>query len=266
MKNGLPFARFYRNNPGQPRVFKWGRKLKKFALITGASGGIGKATAEMLAKEGWNLYLHYHQNEAAIKELLSICRQFGAEAIPIRADLTTDGTVKTIAENVFHLDAIIHAAGISHYGLLSDIDDEAIDKLYRIHVKAPLLIIRQLLPKLRQNEVSHIVLVSSIWGQAGAACEAVYSAMKGAQIAFVKALAKETARSGVRVNAVAPGAVGTNMLARFAPEEISDLEADIPLGRLAKPEEIAGAVSFLLSGKSIYITGQTIGVNGGWYM
>ncbi|GER68980.1 putative oxidoreductase YmfI [Weizmannia acidilactici] len=240
--------------------------MKKFALITGASGGIGKAVAKMLAEEGWNLYLHYHQNQEAVKELLDICAARGVEAIPICADLAVDGGVQTIVDNIFHLDAIVYASGTSQYGLLTDMEENAIDEQYRIHVKSPLLLSKLLLPKLMQNETSHIILVSSIWGQTGAACESVYSAMKGAQIAFAKALAKETARSGVRVNAVAPGAVDTNMLRLFSEEEIAGVEEEIPLGRLAKPAEIAQTISFLLSDKAAYITGQTIAVNGGWYI
>ncbi|WP_018660182.1 elongation factor P 5-aminopentanone reductase [Heyndrickxia acidiproducens] len=239
--------------------------MKKFALITGASGGIGKACASVLAKEGWNLYLHYHRNQDAINELMDLCASLGAEAIPIQADLSAEEGVDRITENVFHLDAICYASGTSEYGLFLDTDGKKIDEQYQIHVKSPMLLCKRLLPRLMQNEVSHIVLVSSIWGQTGAACEVVYSAMKGAQIAFVKALSKELARSGVLVNAVAPGAVATNMLHIFSDEEIADLKEEIPLGRLAKPEEIAQTISFLLSKKAAYITGQTIPINGGWY-
>ncbi|TFI46874.1 SDR family oxidoreductase, partial [Diaphorobacter sp. DS2] len=122
-----------------------------------------------------------------------------------------------------------------------------------------------LLPKLLTKGGGNIIVVSSIWGQTGAACEVAYSAAKGAQIAFVKALSKEVALSGVRVNAIAPGAVETAMLKDFTEEELNAVKSEIPMGRLALPADIANAISFLLSEKASYITGQVMAVNGGWY-
>ena len=116
-----------------------------------------------------------------------------------------------------------------------------------------------------KNEQSYVVLVSSIWGQTGASCEVIYSTAKGAQISFVKALSKEVAQSGVRINAVAPGAVNTQMMGIFSEDEKIALEEEIPMGRLAKPSEIAETIQFLLSEKASYITGQVLAVNGGWY-
>lgn len=138
------------------------------------------------------------------------------------------------------------------------------DEMISLHVKSPMLLVQALLPKLFRKKGS-IVLMSSIWGQTGASCEVVYSAVKGAQLSFVKALSKEVALSGVRVNAVAPGAVSTNMLSDFSEEDIQEIKDDIPMGKLAHPDQIADAVEFLLSPKSAYITGQTLSVNGGWY-
>lgn len=239
--------------------------MKKFALITGASGGIGAATAKILAKEGWNLYLHYHRNEQRINNLLDELSEFPIEIIPIRADLSVESGCEKIIGNIFQLDAIVYSSGNAPFGLFSDLDDETMDNAIQLHVKSPLILIRNLLPKLARNPLSQIVIISSVWGQTGAACEVVYSTVKGAQISFTKALSKEVAASGVRVNCVAPGAVNTGMLNRFSSEEIEGLEDEIPLRRLAEPEEIADTVSFLLSQKASYITGQVIAVNGGWY-
>ena len=111
----------------------------------------------------------------------------------------------------------------------------------------------------------NIIVITSIWGQTGAACEVAYSAAKGAQISFVKALSKELAPSGIRVNGVAPGAIKTPMMNDFTVEEIEVVREEIPMKRLGTPENVADAVSYLMSDQSSYITGQIIPVNGGWY-
>ncbi|MGJ7920995.1 elongation factor P 5-aminopentanone reductase [Neobacillus sp. LXY-4] len=240
--------------------------MKKFVLITGASGGIGQATALKLAAEGYSLYLHYYQNEAAIQELLARLQEFQGEYIPIQANLAEPEGYKKVAANVFSLDAIVHNSGTSHYGLLMDLEESHLEQLINLHVKAPLLLTKELLPKLVAKRQGNIVVISSIWGQTGAACEVAYSTAKGAQIAFVKALSKEVSLNGIRVNAVAPGAIKTDMMNRFTEEELEVLSGEIPLGKLGTPANIADGVSFLLSDNSSYITGQILSINGGWYI
>ncbi|MGE6261196.1 elongation factor P 5-aminopentanone reductase [Heyndrickxia sporothermodurans] len=239
--------------------------MNKYVLITGASGGIGTSTAIEMAKSGWNLYLHYNRNKASIEKLLKKLEQYNVEMIPIQADLSTEAGISKLLSSIFHIDAICYVSGISHYGLFIDTDDEILEKMWRIHVYAPLKIIKCLLPKLMKNPFSHVVLVSSIWGQTGGSCEVEYSTVKGAQISFVKALSKEVARNGVRINAVAPGAVDTQMMSNFTEEDQNILKEEIPIGRFAQPEEIADTIHFLLSEKASYITGQVLAVNGGWY-
>ena len=238
--------------------------LKRFALITGASGGIGQALAITLASEGYSLYLHYHQNAQGIRELLESLAPFKGEYIPIQADLSVPDGYKKIAENIFSIDTIIHNSGISHYGLFADIDEEIVKKMTMVHIISPLMLTKELLPKMIRQQHGNIVLMTSIWGQTGAACEVVYSTVKGAQISFVKSLSKELALNGIRVNGIAPGAVNTSMLSNFTEDEIEILKGDIPMGRLAKPIEIAETVSFIISPKASYITGQIFSVNGGW--
>jgi 3-oxoacyl-[acyl-carrier protein] reductase len=237
----------------------------KYALITGASGGIGQAVALKLASLGYHLYLHFNKNETAIKELLEQLESFGGEYLPIHADLEESEGYKKICSQIFSLDAIIHCSGNSHYGLLVDLKHEEVESLIRVHVMNPIMITKELLPKLIKKRSGNIILISSIWGQTGAACEVVYSTAKGAQISFVKALSKEVALSGVRVNAIAPGAVETAMMGKFSEEDIQLLHYEIPMGRLGVPEEIANGVKFLLSNESSYITGQVLSINGGWY-
>lgn len=239
--------------------------MKKFALITGASGGIGQAIAISLAEKGYNLYLHYNKNEQSIRELLTKLQLYGGEYLPILADLAEADGYKKICSQIFSLDAIIHCGGNSHYGLLVDLKKEEAESLMRVHVLNPLMITKELLPKFLTKGSGNIIVITSIWGQTGAACEVAYSMAKGAQIAFVKALSKEVALNGIRVNAIAPGAVETPMMDRFSMEEKACLDAEIPMGRLGHPEEIANGVSFLLSAESSYITGQILSINGGWY-
>lgn len=240
--------------------------MKKFVLITGASGGIGRAIAIKLAAEGYSLYLHYHQNEVAIQELLTQLKEFPGEFIPIQANLAEPDGYKQVTSNIFAIDAIIHNSGTSHYGLLVDLDEYDLDQLMTLHLRAPMLLTKELLPKMLTKRAGNIVVVSSIWGQTGAACEVAYSTVKGGQLAFVKALSKEVALNGIRVNAVAPGAIQTDMLQHFNENELEMIKADIPVGRLGTPENVSEAISFLLSEKAVYITGQTLSINGGWYI
>jgi 3-oxoacyl-[acyl-carrier protein] reductase len=239
--------------------------MAKYALITGASGGIGAAAAKILAKEGWHLYLHYNRHESRIKSLVEELSQWPAEVIPIQADLEEASGCRKLVDNIFHVNAIVYSSGNAPYGLFTELDDDTMERALQLHVKSPMAITRDLLPKLWKNPSSRIVIISSIWGQTGAACEVMYSTVKGAQISFVKALSKEVASSRIQVNCIAPGAVQTDMLNRFSKEELHGLQNEIPMGRLGTPEEVADVVSFLLSEKASYITGQVIAVNGGWY-
>lgn len=238
---------------------------KRFALITGASGGIGKEIALQLAKENYSLYLHYNQNEQAIEDLMKQLQPFPIEVMPIQADLSTKDGYKRLVSQIFALHAIVLNSGNSYYGLLSDMDQPLVSEMVQLHVTSPFQLTKELLPKLMVQEKTAIVAVTSIWGQTGAACEVLYSMVKGSQNAFIKALSKEVALHDIRVNAVAPGAVSTAMLESFSAEDLELVKEDIPMGRMGKPEEIANAVAFLLSEQATYITGQILGVNGGWY-
>ena len=237
---------------------------EKFALITGASGGIGCEISRRLASEGWNLYLHYHQNEAGIKELANELEAFPIEIKLIQADLSAQDGHLAILERVSELDAIILNSGDSFFGLLTDMSDEEARRMITLHVTAPFLLAKGLVGKLINKRAGNIIAVTSIWGEIGASCEVLYSMVKGGQNTFVKALAKELAPSGIRVNAVSPGAISTPMLRSFNEDELHDLAEEIPMGRLGRPDEIAGVISFLLSEDAAYMTGQILSVNGGW--
>ena len=239
--------------------------MKKNALITGASGGIGQAVAYNLAAKGYNLYLHYNQNEESIRVLLDKLIPFGGEYMPISADLATSEGYKKVCPHIFSLDAIVHCSGNSQYGLLMDLEQKEAEALMNVHVLNPLMMTKELLPKLLSKGSGSIVVITSIWGQTGAACEVAYSTAKGAQIAFIKSLSKEVALNGIRVNAIAPGAINTPMMEGFSQDEVDVITDEIPMGRLGQPDEIAKAVAFLLSEDSSYITGQILAINGGWY-
>lgn len=237
----------------------------EYVLITGASGGIGQAIACNLAAKGYHLYLHYNKDEQSIRGLMEKLQSYGGDYIPIQADLAVTSGYKKVISEIFSLDAIIHCGGYSQYGLLVDLQQEEAEALLNVHVLSPLMLTKELLPKLLGKGSGNIVVITSIWGQTGAACEVAYSAAKGAQIAFVKALSKELALNGIRVNAIAPGAITTPMMEGFTQEEVDQITYEIPMGRLGQPEEIARSVAFLLSDESSYMTGQVLALNGGWY-
>lgn len=239
--------------------------MKKYVLITGASGGIGQAVALKLAAQGYHLYLHFHQNESLIKNLMKRLSDYNGEYMAIHADLSNAEGYKKISSQIFSLDAIVHCSGNSQYGMFVDLSQAELERLMYIHVMNPMMLTKELLPKLTEKRSGSIIVITSIWGQTGASCEVAYSAAKGAQISFVKALSKETALNGVRVNAIAPGAVKTPMLSHFSSEEMKALKNEIPMGRVGLPDEIADGVSFLISEESSYITGQVLAINGGWY-
>lgn len=239
--------------------------MKKTALITGASGGIGKAIAQKLAGEDYQLYLHYHKNEDSVIKLI---KELGPEAVckPVKADLSHQEGVKRLVRQLDHeIDLLVLNSGKSYFGLMTDIKDEEIRQMVQLQITSPYMLSKELIPHMVKRKRGNIIVISSIWGEIGASCEVLYSMVKGGQNTFVKALAKELAPSGIRVNAIAPGAVATDMLQSFSQEDLAVLQDEIPLGRIGKPEEIADAVLFLSSSHASYITGQVLSVNGGWH-
>ncbi|MGC9248371.1 elongation factor P 5-aminopentanone reductase [Listeria ivanovii] len=238
----------------------------KYAFVTGASGEIGQAICLSLARAGWNLYIHYYQNKQAVESLLPHLLAENVDVIPIQANFDDITSVAEMEKQVFQIDAFIHAAGISHYALFQDMTDIDITKLWNVHMFIPMQLIRTFIPKLTKSKQGRIVFISSIWGEVGAAMEVAYSTVKGAQIAFCRALSQELGPSGTTVNAVAPGVVQTKMMDQFSTEEQAILREEIPFKRFAKPQEIADTIEFITSKKANYITGEVLRINGGWLM
>lgn len=231
----------------------------KNALVSGSSSGIGAAIALSLAADGMNVTVNYSKSQ---KEALDIAKRCGGTTF--RADVADSAQVRHMYDEIGGQDVLVCNAGISEYGLFSDMNDKSWDRLLAVNVGGVKNCIQAALPYMIHKKRGCIVIISSVWGIYGASCEAAYSASKAALIGLTKALAKELGPSGIRVNCVAPGVIETPMLKDFTDEDKRALASETPLGRLGTPEDVAALVSFLCSDRAEFITGQIIGVDGGF--
>jgi len=231
--------------------------MMQHALITGGSRGIGAAIVRAFAEVGYSVSFLYEKNDDAA---MALCSETGAKAL--RCDVADTEQVLQAVAKLPPTDVLVNNAGISHVGLISQIRPEQWDRLFAVNVKGIYHTVRAVLPSMLEKQRGSIVNVASMWGQVGASCEAAYSASKGAVIALTKALAKELGPSGIRVNAVSPGLVSTEMNAHLQPEEVADLVDQTPLGQVGTPEQIARAVLYLAQAE--FVTGQILPVNGGF--
>lgn len=242
--------------------------MNKVALITGASRGIGAAAARRLAAGGADVAIQYYRSREAAEEVAGFCRAQGVRAEVIQADVRDGDALAALRRRLQELgmlpDILVHSAGTAFYGLLEDCGEEVWDELMGVHLKAAYRLTRLFAPDMAWKRWGRIVYLSSIWGVIGAAGEAAYAAAKGGLNAFAKSMAKELAPFGITVNAVAPGAIETDMLADLTDEDRLALCRGIPLGRLGRPEEVADLIRFITSEDAGYITGQVLGMNGGW--
>lgn len=241
--------------------------MKKTAIITGASGSIGSETALALAKEGYQLLLCGHSSKKNLEETRDRCLMHTSSCLTICGDIGDSSTAKAIADTALrqfgHIDVLINNAGVSQIGLITDVTDDQWFHMLNTNLSSAFFLCRQILPAMIHEKNGRILNISSIWGCAGASCEAVYSASKGGLNAFTKALAKELAPSGIAVNAIACGMIDTKMNACLTQEEIESICLEIPIGRMASPEETAAFITLLLKAP-VYMTGQIIGFDGGW--
>ena len=239
----------------------------KYALITGASGGIGAATARAFAQAGYGVAIHSHRN---VDKLHALAQELSALSVPVLevcADLSDPVQAKTMVDNVLEkfcqLDILVCCSGLSHVGLVTDIDPQQWKTLFGVNVDGMHYCCQAVLPHMVHRKEGCILTVSSMWGQVGASCEVAYSATKGAVIAYTKALAQEVGPSNIRVNCIAPGVIATEMNAHLSPEDLEALADETPLGRIGTPEECATCALFLASEGASFVTGQVLAPNGG---
>ena len=232
----------------------------KTALVTGASKGIGRQIALTLAQNGYTVIGTY--NSTMITENVEnniIYRKCNV------ADYAEVAALFDYIKSDFKtLDAVVNCAGVSWVGLLQDMTEEQIAKMVGINLNGTIFVCQKAADMMVKQHSGSMVNISSIWGNNGASCEAVYSATKGGINAFTKAMAQELAPSGIRVNAVCPGVIKTDMLNCFSEEDLQSLADETPLGRIGTVQDVADTVEFLLSEKASFITGQIITVDGGF--
>lgn len=231
-------------------------------LVTGGSRGIGKAICEKFAEEGYTVAINYANNDLAARE---VAEKTGGRAY--KADVSSYSEVCAMFEKIENelgdVDILINNAGISVFGLFQDCTDEEWERIFGVNVKGVFNCSKCAIKKMLLKQRGSIVNISSVWGVTGASCESHYSATKAAVIGYTKALAKELGPSGIRVNCVAPGAVETEMNARFSKEDMQAVAEESALGYIANPKEIAEAVFFVACEKASYMTGAVLNINGG---
>ena len=240
----------------------------KAVWITGASRGIGRACALRFAETGNRIALHYHSDEAAAQKTAEECRARGAEVALFRGDVSDRASVFAIADQIRAqfgpIDILVNNAGIAQQKLFTDITEADWRRMIGTNLDGVFFCCQAALPDMIHRKAGRIINISSMWGQVGASCEVHYSAAKAAVNGLTQALAKEVGPSGITVNAIAPGVIDTDMNAMLDADTRAALCDETPIERIGTPDEIARVVAFLAGPGGDFITGQIIGVNGGF--
>lgn len=241
----------------------------KTALVTGASGGIGQAVCEALAKNGCKLAVHYSSSGKAAEELCKrLSKEYNIEAVAFGADFSDEAAVRTLAERVLshfgRVDILVNNAGVAYQTLFQLADEKKTKEVLDVNFMSALSLTKEILPVMISNKWGRIINISSMWGISGASCEVHYSAAKSGLIGFTKALAKEVGPSGITVNCVAPGFIDTKMNGNLDEASVREIIDCTPVGRAGTGEDVAELVCFLADNKAGFITGQVISVDGGY--
>ena len=241
--------------------------MSRTILITGASSGIGAATAIAFAKPNNRLILVSRKNREGLKKIEDEAREMGAEVLSILADVSNYEDCKSVVQQggdcFGTIDLLVNDAGISHIGLFQDMTPDEWKHIMAVNIGSVMNLCHLVIPSMVHQKKGRIINVSSVWGNVGASCEAVYSASKGAVNSFTKALAKELAPSNIQVNAIAFGAIETPMNAWLSEEEAQALADEIPAGREGTAKEAAQMICMVADAPD-YLTGQIITMDGGW--
>lgn len=242
--------------------------MARVALVTGAGRGIGAATAERLAQDGWDVVVNYRETAEGAESVRSVVEAMGQRALVVKADVArldqVEEMVRLAVEELGSIDAVVNNAGIYKRAKLAELDHADWHEALDVNLTGAYYVVKSALPHLGAG--ARIVNVSSVLGAIGSKHGAHYAAAKGGVVAFTKSLARELAPAGILVNCVAPGAIATDMIGDDTAEARARREKEIPLGRVGQPQEIAGVVSFLLGPDAAYVTGQVLHVNGGLHL
>ena len=229
------------------------------ALVTGGSRGIGAATCRCLARDGWTVLINYNESK---DKALALAEEIGGTAV--WADVSDPAAVKAMFDAVGDVELLVNNAGIAHAEQVQDLTDQVWRQLYSVNIDGAFFCTRAAVPGMIRAKKGCIINITSVCGVYGSSCEAAYSSTKGAMISMTRSLFKELGPSGIRVNAIAPGVIDTDMTACFSAEEMATMAADTPLGRIGRPEDIAELAAFLASDRASFITGEIIGCDGGF--
>lgn len=244
--------------------------IRKTALVTGASRGIGRAVAVRLAKSGYNVVVNYSGNDVAADETVSLCKKENVDSIAIKTNVAdfaeVDNMIKTVMDRFGRIDCLVNNAGITKDKLILGMKEEDFDDVIAINLKGVFNTIKMVTPIMLKQKSGNIVNITSITGLCGNAGQVNYAAAKAGVIGITKTVAKELAAKNIRCNAVAPGFTKTDMTAKMKDDVFAKATEAIPLKRAGEPEDVANLVNFLAGDESSYITGEVIKVDGGLYM
>ena len=242
----------------------------KSALVTGGSRGIGRANCLELGRQGARVAVNYQSNAAAAEEVVNAIKSAGGEAIALQGDVSKPddaaSMVKATVEQLGGLDILVNNAGITRDGLLMRMSEEDWDAVHQTNLRGTFLVTKAAMRPMLRAKAGRIINITSVVGVMGNAGQANYAAAKAGIIGFTRAVAREVASRGITANAIAPGFIDTDITAAMTEQQVQTVMQQIPLGRIAAPEEVAPIVAFLASEPAGYITGQCINVDGGLVM